>query len=90
MARIKKFEDLEIWQLARVIRLRVEQLFQQTQLGKNFALRDQMKRSSGSIMDNMAEGFGRDGNKKFHDFLSFSKGPSTALKSQTYRALIKG
>src|SRR5690606_30895420 len=89
MARIDKFEDLEIWQSARIICKRVEHLFQTTPISKNFRLRDQMEGSSGSIMDNIAEGFDRDGNKEFHNFLSYSKGSTSELKSQTYRAFDK-
>ena len=70
MANIEKFEDLEVWQRAREICLFVENLFANTKLGSNHALRDQMERSSGAIMDNIAEGFDRDGNKEFHHFLS--------------------
>ncbi|HKL91164.1 MAG TPA: four helix bundle protein [Allomuricauda sp.] len=89
MATIEKFEDLEVWQLARTICQKIEQLFQRTSLGKNFSLKDQMERSSGSIMDNIAEGFGRDGNREFHNFLSYAKGSCTELKSQLYRAFDK-
>jgi four helix bundle protein len=89
MARIDKFEDLEIWQNARIICNRVELLFQTTPISKNYRLRDQMEGSSGSIMDNIAEGFDRDGNKEFHNFLSYSKGSTSELKSQLYRALDK-
>ena len=74
MAKIEKFEDLEVWQLARQTSQYLEELFVTTNLSRNFALKDQMERSSGSLMDNIAEGFDRDGNKEFHNFLSFSKG----------------
>lgn len=90
VGRIDKFEDLEVWKLARSICQQVEWLFQNTDLGKNYALRNQMERSSGSIMDNIAEGFGRGGNQEFHNFLSYSKGSTTELKSQLYRAWDKG
>lgn len=89
MARIEKFEELEVWQKAREICLFVNHLFQTTEIGKNYRLRNQMEGSSGSIMDNIAEGFDRDGNKEFVNFLSFSKGSVSELKSQTYRAFDK-
>lgn len=89
MGKIEKFEDIEAWQFARLICQKTEKLFKHTALGKNFKLRDQMERSSGSIMDNIAEGFGRGGNQEFHNFLSFSKGSASELRSQLYRALDK-
>lgn len=89
MGRVERFEDLEVWQRAREICIYVEDLFVNTPLGKNFSIRDQMERSSGSIMDNIAEGFDRDGNKEFHNFLSYSKGSTSELSSQAYRAMDK-
>lgn len=89
MAKIEKFEDLEIWNISRDICNDIEKLFETTTLGKRFSLKDQMDRSSGSIMDNIAEGFERNGNREFINFLSFSKGSCGELKSQLYRALDK-
>ena len=84
--KIDKFEDTEVWQLAREICNDVEVLFDTTPLGKRYSLVNQMDRSSGSIMDNIAEGFGRGGNLEFRNFLGFSKGSCNELKSQLYRA----
>lgn len=89
MAKIEKFEDLEIWNKAREICVDIEYLFNNTKLGKRYSLKDQMDRSSGSIMDNIAEGFERNGNREFINFLSFSKGSCGELKSQLYRSLDK-
>lgn len=89
MAKIEKFEDLEIWNKSREICIDIETLFETTNLGKRFSMRDQMDRSSGSIMDNIAEGFERNENREFINFLSFSKGSCGELKSQLYRALDK-
>ncbi len=86
MATVKNFEELEIWQLSRVICQDVWDLFEKTSLGKDFELKNQMNRSSGSIMDNIAEGFERNGRREFINFLSYSKGSCGELRSQLYRA----
>ena len=70
MAKIEKFEDLEIWNKSREICIDIETLFETTNLGKRFSIKDQIDRSSGSIMDNIAEGFERNGNREFINFLS--------------------
>lgn len=89
MAKINKFEDLEIWQIAREICQYVELLIQTTTLKTNYSLKDQIDRSSGSIMDNIAEGFERNGNREFIQFLSIAKGSAGEVKSQSYRAFDK-
>ena len=86
MSKIEKFEDLQVWQGAREICSDIEILFDTTALGKRYALVNQMDRSSGSIMDNVAEGFGRGGSLEFRNFIGFSKGSCHELKSQLYRA----
>lgn len=53
---------------------------------RDYALRYHISRSTGSIMDNIAEGFGRGRNKEFHNFLSYSMGSCLEAKSQIYRA----
>ena len=87
MATIKYFEDLEIWQIAREISKEIYKISKYDKFRKDFALVDQIRRSSGSIMDNIAEGFDRDGSKEFKQFLSISKGSSGECRSQIYRAL---
>ena len=89
MGKIQKFEDLEIWSLAREICQLVEFLIQNTNLKTNYSLRDQIDRSSVSIMDNIAEGFERNGNREFIQFLSIAKGSAGEVKSQSYRAFDK-
>jgi four helix bundle protein len=90
MNTIKRFEDLEIWQLARQLAKEVNELTLRENFSKDFSLKNQIKSSSGSTMDNIAEGFERDGNQEFHQFLSISKGSIGETRSQLYRAFDYG
>ena len=90
MATITKFEDLEIWQLARTLSKKVYALTFKEPLATDFRLKDQMRGSCGSIMDNIAEGFERGSRLEFINSLSISKGEVGELKSQLYRALDNG
>jgi len=83
---IKRFEDLEIWQKARELCKKIRGLTETTSLGKDFSLKDQILRSSGSVMDNIAEGFERDGKKEFMNFLYIAKGSLGETRSQNYRS----
>jgi len=87
MAKIEKFEDLEVWQLARELCKIVYSLTKKNPFCKDFELVRQIRKSSGSIMDNIAEGYERDGNKEFIQFLSISKSSCGEVRSQSYRAL---
>jgi four helix bundle protein len=87
MGTITRFEDIEAWQLARDLCLQIFNVTSDGAFSKDFALRDQIKRASGSIMDNIAEGFERDGSTEFKQFLSIAKGSAGEVKSQLYRAM---
>ncbi len=85
--KIERFEDIEAWQLARELCKAVYMLVASSALAKDFSLKDQMIRSSGSIMDNIAEGFDGGTNREFIRFLQYSKRSCTELHSQCYRCL---
>ena len=87
MATIKKFEDLEIWQLARQLENKVFEETEKGKLSRDFKLKDQINASSGSVMDNIAEGFGRASRLEFVQFLSISNGSGNEVQSQLYRCL---
>ena len=83
---IKRFEDLEIWQKARELCKKIRGIADTTSLGKDYSMKDQILRSSGSVMDNIAEGYERDGKKEFLNFLYIAKASLGETRSQVYRA----
>jgi len=85
LATIRKFEDLEIWQLARQLSQQVLFISKNTELKNDYRFKDQIKASSGSVMDNIAEGYERDGNVEFRQYLSIAKGSFGEVRSQCYR-----
>lgn len=87
MSTFQKFEDIIAWQKARILCQVIKKYTDKELFSKDFKLVSQIKASSGSAMDNIAEGFARGGNKEFVQFLYISKGSAGETRSQLYRAL---
>ena len=85
MSTWKSFEEIEAWQLAREFCKDVYGIMQYEGLNTDYRLKDQINGSSGSIMDNISEGYERGGNKEFIYFLSIAKGSAGESRSQLYR-----
>jgi four helix bundle protein len=82
MAKIEKFEDLEVWKSAIEC---ANLIYDLTSLGKfsqDYVLRDQIRRAGVSIFSNIAEGFERDGNKELCNFLTIAKGSCGEARAQ--------
>jgi four helix bundle protein len=84
--KIERFEDLGIWQLARELYQYVFEISSKEPFTSDFKLRDQIRASSGSVSDNISEGFERGGNKEFIQFLYVAKGSCGETRNQSYRA----
>ncbi len=87
MATFYRFEDILAWQKARVLCQIIKPLTEREGFSRDFKLKDQILSSSGSVMDNIAEGYERQTNKQFVYFLFVSKGSCGEVRSQAYRAL---
>ena len=87
MAAFKKFEEIIAWQKARELNKRVGEYIDSGRFKSNYRLVSQIEGSAGSIMDNIAEGFERSGNKEFVQYLYVAKGSCGEFRSQLYRAL---
>lgn len=87
MASIKRFEDMEAWKLSRKLCLLLGKLIDNGVFKTNYRLTNQIEGSSGSIMDNISEGFERGTRAEFIQFLGYSKGSCGELRSQLYRSL---
>lgn len=87
MASIKRFEDLDCWKVSLELCNKIGELIDSGSFEKHFRLIGQIEGSSGSVMDNIAEGFERGTRAEFIQFLGYSKGSCGEFRSQLYRAL---
>ncbi|MBW2334493.1 MAG: four helix bundle protein [Deltaproteobacteria bacterium] len=83
----KNFEELPCWERSRELCQSVSYLINKGDFGKDFSLRDQIWRASGSIMDNIAEGFDDGSTREMIRFLGYSQRSCSEVQSQLYRAL---
>lgn len=87
MTTFQSFEEIEVWKRAREFVHVVYRMTREGPLSKDYALGNQLRRASISIMANIAEGFERDGNAEFIQFLSNAKASSGEIKALLYIAL---
>ncbi|WP_422356441.1 four helix bundle protein [Roseivirga pacifica] len=84
MGTVKRFEDLRCWQMARVLTAKAYTMSRQGELSKDYDTRSQFRSAALSVMNNIAEGFGRYSNRDFIRFLDYAAGSCTEVKSMTY------
>lgn len=85
MSKINTIEDLKVWLEARKLNQLVFDYIFNNKALRDYDLKNQINAAAGSVMDNIAEGFGRGGNKEFRQFLAIARGSNTEVKSQTLR-----
>ena len=81
--KVNRFEEIIAWQKARDLTKVIYRIFSKM---RDFGFRDQIQRATLSIMNNIAEGFERKGNKEFKNFLFIAKGSCAEVRSMLYTA----
>ena len=90
MATIERFEDCDAWRKARELTREIYKISAIGDFSRDFALRDQIRRAAISVVSNIAEGFERDGDKEFRQYLALAKGSAAEVRAQLYVALDAG
>jgi four helix bundle protein len=86
MSAVRDFEELAIFQKARELSKKIYPITQRGEFKYDTRFVQQIRAAVGSIMDNIAEGFERTGNKEFLNFLYIAKGSCGEVRSQLIRA----
>jgi four helix bundle protein len=90
MSSLRRFEEIEAWQVGRALTRRVYECSGVGRFAKDLALQRQIRRATVSIVSNIAEGFERGGSAEFVQFLAVAKGSTAEVQSQLYVALDAG
>jgi len=86
MPAARRFEDLRVWQQARVLVRDLYRVTSRSEFSNDRSLRDQIRRAGVSVLSNIAEGFEREGSKEFGQFLSTAKGSCGEIRAQLWLA----
>lgn len=84
MGKITRFEELKCWQAARILVKEVFTVSDTGKLAKDFDTKSQIKRASISVMNNIAEGFGKFSSKEFIRYFDISQSSASEVKSMLY------
>ena len=87
---LNKFEEIDSWKKGRELAKEIYAITKRGPFSSDWALRDQIRKSSISIISNIAEGFERNSKSAFANYLSIAKASSGELRSQLYISLDQG
>jgi len=85
--KIERFNDIQAWQKARELVKNIYRITNEGSFARDYSLKDQIRRASISVMSNIAEGFSRQSDREFVQFLHIAKGSASEVQSQLYVAL---
>lgn len=84
--KIERFEDIQAWQKARELVTRIYNVPNKSDFAKDYSLKDQLRRASVSVMSNISEGYARQTDKEFAQFLYIALGSTAEVQSLLYVA----
>jgi len=87
VAMIQRFEDIQAWQETRILVKMIYQLTNKENFSKEYGMRDQIRRASVSVMNNIAEGFDCESKIEFARFLGIARRSAVEVQSILYAAL---
>ncbi len=87
MSNVESFEEIDAWKKARKLVNRIYKISSSGEFSKDWSLKDQVRRAALSIMSNIAEGYSRQTDKEFTQFLFIARGSTAEVQSQLYVAL---
>ena len=87
MAKVNSFEELSIWKESRSFNQKLYRISNNKLFDKDYDLKRQIRRASISISSNIAEGFERNTDKEFIQFLYYAKGSAGEVRSQLFLSL---
>ena len=90
MTALRQFEEMEVWKQARKLHQEIHRVSGKASFSRDYALRDQIRRSAISVASNIAEGFESQSNPSFIRFLACSRGSTAEVRAQLYLALDAG
>jgi len=90
VATIRRFEDIQAWQKARLLTREIYRISSTGKFERDYALRDQIRRAAVSSMSNIAEGFARKTTRDFAHFLDVARGSAAETQSLLYVAFDAG
>ena len=84
--KIERFEEIQAWQKARELVRNIYDTTSKEDFARDYSLKDQIRRASVSVMSNIAEGYARQTDKEFNQFLHIALGSVAEVQSQLYIA----
>ncbi len=87
MGKVNSFEELNIWIESRSFNEKLYKISNNGLFDKDYDLKRQIRRASISVSSNIAEGFERNTDKEFIQFLYYAKGSAGEVRSQLFLSL---